>query len=237
MYFTAAPSPTEPPPSSAQEQDEDPLDYRPPTLTTTSTSASSSLPLTPRTAYLGRFSTGRSYQPSLPGHREEDESQSVALSSTSQFAFRPPPGPVSGSLSPFGRPGSMVSVPSAPSPSGTGLARQQIPLSTYSFLSYGDLEEVGPSVPSTSGSSSEATKPFTLAGSGLEKYVSLHSWDPISVTALFSGQWRYLMKSQESTSRRWSSPSRKQTTGKSRTRHSWKFESLYRTWTIPIYHA
>ncbi|KAG9025106.1 hypothetical protein FS837_005078, partial [Tulasnella sp. UAMH 9824] len=173
MYFTSTNRPTEPPPSPAQEQDDDPPAYLSPTLTATSTSASSSLPITPVTPHLGRFSTGRSYQPSLPGHREDDESQNVGLSSDPQFAFRPPSEPVSATLSLLARPGSTTSGSSAPSSSGTGLATQWVSQSTHSSNSYVDSKKAGLSVPSIHGSSSKIAEGFTSALSGLEKPVGL----------------------------------------------------------------
>ncbi|KIO28920.1 hypothetical protein M407DRAFT_21995 [Tulasnella calospora MUT 4182] len=174
VQFTSPNYLREPPPSSAQGQDEDIFAYLPPTLTTASTSASSSLPVTPATpADLGRFSTGRSYQPGLPYHREEDEPQSAGLSSTFQFAFRPPSEPVSEPLSPFGRAGLATAASSAPSSSGTGLGAQWIPLSSYSSHSYEYSKKAGLSAPSTPGSYSEKTKAATPSVGGSEKTVTL----------------------------------------------------------------
>ncbi|KAG8919977.1 hypothetical protein FRC00_010664, partial [Tulasnella sp. 408] len=171
IHFASTNRPTEPPPPSAQEQDDDSLASPPPTLTTTSTSASSSLPVTPATPYTGRFSTGRSYQPSLPGHREEDEPRSAGLFSSFQFAFRPPSQPVSEPPSSLGRAGSTTSASSSPSSSGTGLGTHWIPLSTPSSQSYDESKTAGCSVPSTPGSSFKVPKGFTPSVSGLEKTV------------------------------------------------------------------
>ncbi|KAG8992929.1 hypothetical protein FRB90_000862, partial [Tulasnella sp. 427] len=134
----------------------------PPGLTTATTAASSSLPVTPATPYLGRFSTARSYQPGLPDHRELEEPRSAG--SNFQFAFRPP-------SEPAGR-AELTTAASASTAASTGggrLATHWEPLSTPSFVTDDCSKTIALSGPSSPASPSEKTlKALTPSVSGSE---------------------------------------------------------------------